>query len=60
MSFDPRLLPADDESAGLRGLAAYEARGGYAAARRALTEMTPARIIDEVKAASLRGRGGAG
>ncbi len=60
MSLDTRLLPADDESAGLGGLAAYEARGGYAAARRVLSEMTPAGFIDEVKAASLRGRGGAG
>jgi NADH-quinone oxidoreductase subunit F len=38
----------------------YEAAGGYAALRRALAEMTPAQIIDEVKASGLRGRGGAG
>jgi NADH-quinone oxidoreductase subunit F len=60
MSPDLRMLPAEYESADLRRRAVYEARGGYAAARRALAEMTPARIMDEVKAASLRGRGGAG
>jgi NADH-quinone oxidoreductase subunit F len=38
----------------------YESRGGYAAARKALTEMQPARIVDLVKASGLRGRGGAG
>jgi len=41
-------------------LAGYEARGGYAQARRALTEMSPAAVRDEVRRASLRGRGGAG
>ncbi|MEM7128574.1 MAG: NADH-quinone oxidoreductase subunit NuoF [Chloroflexota bacterium] len=38
----------------------YEADGGYAAARRVLTEMEPSQVIDEVKASGLRGRGGAG
>jgi len=38
----------------------YVARGGYAAARKALTTMTPQGIIDEVLASGLRGRGGAG
>ena len=38
----------------------YEARGGYSAARKALTEMEPAQIVDLVKASGLRGRGGAG
>ena len=38
----------------------YLARGGYAAARTALTTMTPAAIIEEVLASGLRGRGGAG
>ena len=37
----------------------YVANGGYAALNRALTEMTPAEIVDEIKAAGLRGRGGA-
>jgi NADH-quinone oxidoreductase subunit F len=38
----------------------YMARGGYEASRKALTAMTPAQIIDEIKASGLRGRGGAG
>ncbi|MHB0877021.1 MAG: NADH-quinone oxidoreductase subunit NuoF [Anaerolineae bacterium] len=38
----------------------YLARGGYEALRKALTTMTPAQVIDEVKASGLRGRGGAG
>ncbi len=38
----------------------YIARGGYAAARRAITQMTPAQICDEITASGLRGRGGAG
>jgi len=40
-------------------LSVYESRGGYRAARKAL-KMTPAEIIEEVKKANLRGRGGAG
>jgi NADH-quinone oxidoreductase subunit F len=38
----------------------FLARGGYEAARKALTTMTPEAIIDEVLASGLRGRGGAG
>ncbi len=40
-------------------LAVYEKQGGYQAARKALG-MEPAKIIDEAKAANIRGRGGAG
>lgn len=38
----------------------YIARDGYQGAAKALLEMTPDSIIDEVKASGLRGRGGAG
>jgi len=38
----------------------YVARDGYAAAAKALSEMTPEEVIDEVREAGLRGRGGAG
>jgi NADH-quinone oxidoreductase subunit F len=38
----------------------YLQHGGYQALEKALKEMTPATIIDEVKKSSLRGRGGAG
>jgi len=42
-------------------LADYEARDGYKALRRILTEgLTPEQVIAEVKASGLRGRGGAG
>ena len=44
----------------IRDLNVYMANGGYATARRALTTMTPQAIMDEVKKAGLRGRGGAG
>ena len=38
----------------------YLARGGYEAARTALTTMKPAEIVEEMLASGLRGRGGAG
>ena len=38
----------------------YIARDGYTALAKALTEMTPEGIIEEIKNAGLRGRGGAG
>jgi len=39
---------------------AYIARDGYKAAAKALLEMTPEQIIEEMKKSGLRGRGGAG
>jgi NADH-quinone oxidoreductase subunit F len=38
----------------------YRSHGGYEAATKALTQMSPSQVIDEVKASKLRGRGGAG
>ncbi len=38
----------------------YIANAGYQALGKALTQMTPAQVIDEVKRSGLRGRGGAG
>jgi NADH-quinone oxidoreductase subunit F len=38
----------------------YRAKGGYQAARRALLELAPAEIVQQVKDAGLKGRGGAG
>src|SRR6476469_3509197 len=40
-------------------LAVYEKNGGYQTARKALG-MTPQAIVDDMKAANIRGRGGAG
>lgn len=42
-----------------RALESYVASGGYAALRKALT-MTPEDVVDVIKTAGLRGRGGAG
>ncbi|HUB34609.1 MAG TPA: NADH-quinone oxidoreductase subunit NuoF [Bryobacteraceae bacterium] len=50
-------MRADGEALDLQ---AYEQAGGYQALRQALGGMEPARLIDEVKASNLRGRGGAG
>ena len=38
----------------------YLAMGGYEALKKALFEMTPEKVIEEVKKSGLRGRGGAG
>lgn len=38
----------------------YIARDGYSALGKALTEMTPQEVIDEIKNSGLRGRGGGG
>jgi NADH-quinone oxidoreductase subunit F len=43
----------------LRRLDVYEAHGGYSALRKALFDLSPEQIINEVKASNLRGRGGA-
>jgi NADH:ubiquinone oxidoreductase subunit F (NADH-binding)/NADH:ubiquinone oxidoreductase subunit E len=41
-------------------LASYVGHGGYGALRKAITDFTPAGVIDLVKGSGLRGRGGAG
>ena len=38
----------------------YRSRGGYRSVKKALKEMTPDGVVEEVKRANLRGRGGAG
>jgi NADH-quinone oxidoreductase subunit F len=43
----------------LRRIEVYETHGGYCALRKALFEMTPEQIVNEVKNSNLRGRGGA-
>ena len=58
MAVERYLLPP--EGADWRTLAAYRQAGGYEAASRALREMTPDAVVEEVKASGLRGRGGAG
>ncbi len=57
--FEPVLLKRINAGAS-RTLDAYRADGGYRAVTKALGEMTPAQVVDTVKASGLRGRGGAG
>ncbi|MBI1832302.1 MAG: NADH-quinone oxidoreductase subunit NuoF [Planctomycetes bacterium] len=57
--FEPILLNRINAKAD-PGLDAYRADGGYRGLTKALGEMTPAQVIDVVKASGLRGRGGAG
>jgi len=55
-----RLLTADIGTEGLQTLPVYERRGGYGALRKAVSDLTPEAIVEEVKRSRLRGRGGAG
>ncbi len=57
-AYEPVLLRSDG-TAGLRSLKDYEAAGGYQSLRKAL-KMSANEIVDVVKRANLRGRGGAG
>jgi NADH-quinone oxidoreductase subunit F len=45
---------------GINTLKVYRDNGGYASVEKALKQMTPAEVIEEVKKSGLRGRGGAG
>jgi len=54
------ILTADFGTPDLHKLSVYESRGGYTALRKALLDMAPADITNEVKTSGLRGRGGAG
>jgi NADH-quinone oxidoreductase subunit F len=53
------LLLRDRDGADYTDLRVYQARGGYGALRKALTRK-PEQIVDEVRKANLKGRGGAG
>jgi NADH-quinone oxidoreductase subunit F len=55
----PRIVTANWGNPEVFGIDGYMAAGGYEALRAALA-MTPADLIDVVKASGLRGRGGAG
>jgi NADH-quinone oxidoreductase subunit F len=59
VDYEPVLLTHPGRSSAV-SLKEYEAEGGYAAWRKALKDMTPEQVTEEVKAAGLRGRGGAG
>src|SRR5437764_8798454 len=53
------LLDGIDEP-GLNTIDVYERTGGYSAMRKALTDMEPEAVVEELKNSGLRGRGGAG
>jgi NADH-quinone oxidoreductase subunit F len=55
-----RILLKDSGLIDPREIDDYIAAGGYQALKKALFEMTPEEVIDEVKRSNLRGRGGAG
>ena len=52
-----QAIPTDGQALSLQG---YERSGGYQGLRKALHEMTPQKVQEEVKNSGLRGRGGAG
>jgi NADH-quinone oxidoreductase subunit F len=57
---DEKILTEHFGLANLYEIEVYLKQGGYRAVTKALKEVKPAAIMDEVKKASLRGRGGAG
>ena len=57
---ETRLLFRDIDVPGVDGIEVYEQRGGYRMLRKAVLEMTPDAVAQEVMASNLRGRGGAG
>jgi NADH:ubiquinone oxidoreductase subunit F (NADH-binding) len=54
-----RLLGKPGDSS-LTTVAAYRKEGGYLALQRAVSQMSPEQVLGEIRAASLRGRGGGG
>ena len=55
-----RILTRNVEKRDSELLSVYEAGGGYRALRKAIREMSPDQVTEEVKRSGLRGRGGAG
>src|SRR3954451_21085354 len=55
-----RVLTEHIDEPGLAGIEVYERVGGYRALRKALTEMTPEQVLEQLEESGLRGRGGAG
>ncbi len=54
------IILRDLDIENIKDISVYEQHGGYQSLRKAVKEMTPDQVIDVVKAAGLRGRGGAG
>jgi len=57
---EKRVLTVRIEEPGLPGIDVYERRGGYGALRKAIFDLEPAQVLDELERSGLRGRGGAG
>src|SRR5574343_572400 len=55
-----KLLLEHDDVPGIETFEVYRKLGGYRAVEKALKQMDPASIVEEVKKSGLRGRGGAG
>ncbi len=58
--YQNRLLLDDNAKVDPKKIVDYIALGGYSALAKALSQMTPEQVLDEVKKANLRGRGGGG
>ena len=56
----PMRLLKDIDEPGLATREVYERLGGYAAMRRAVTEMEPDEVLSQISESDVRGRGGAG
>ena len=55
-----KLLLENDHIEGIRYYDVYRKNGGYRSVEKALKQMSPEDIVEEVKKSGLRGRGGAG
>ncbi|HEX3009097.1 MAG TPA: NADH-quinone oxidoreductase subunit NuoF, partial [Bacteroidales bacterium] len=55
-----KILTEKIDIPGINTFEVYKNNGGYAAATKALKQMTPSEVTEEVKKSGLRGRGGAG
>src|SRR5918911_2031595 len=59
VGYKPMLIPHPGRRTPV-GLEEYQSEGGYQGWKKAVTQMTPKEVVEEVKASGLRGRGGAG
>jgi NADH-quinone oxidoreductase subunit F len=57
---ETRVLLEHIDEPNLHEIDTYERLGGYRAMRKALNEMDPAKVLEELEESGLRGRGGAG
>jgi NADH-quinone oxidoreductase subunit F len=55
-----KLLLEHDHVPGIQSYEVYRKHGGYASVEKALKQLSPEAVVEEVKKSGLRGRGGAG